>query len=201
MAYGDFTLEEIEERFGIKNRVANLFAELVPIAPSDFLKQLLPIVRSLPLRSEKSKSEAIVFPLLLELRRRNGDFFTIYSGENLAADEARGLKGECDFILAKEVHSYSINYPIIQVVEAKKNDLDFGVPQCAAQMVGAKVFNEKKGITLEKIFGCVTNSNEWLFMKLEGDLFIDERKYYLNEINELLAVFQSIIDYYKEVLK
>ena len=201
MAYGDFTLEEIEERFGIKNRVANLFAELVPIAPSDFLKQLLPIVRSLPLRSEKSKSEAIVFPLLLELRRRNGDFFTIYSGENLAADEARGLKGECDFILAKDVHSYSINYPIIPVVEAKKNDLDFGVPQCAAQMVGAKVFNEKKGITLEKIFGCVTNSNEWLFMKLEGDLFIDERKYYLNEINELLAVFQSIIDYYKEVLK
>ncbi len=201
MAYGDFTLEEIEARFGIKNRVVNLFGELVPIEPGDFLKQILPIARSLPLRSEKSKSEAIVFPLLLELRRRNGDFFTIYSGENLAADEARGLKGECDFILAKEVHSYSINYPIIQVVEAKKNDLDFGVPQCAAQMVGAQVFNEKKGIRLEKIFGCVTNSDEWLFMKLEGDLFIDERKYYLNKVNELLAVFQNIIDYYKDVLK
>ena len=201
MAYGDFTLDEIEERFGIKNRVANLFTALTPMEPSNFLAEMFSNVRGLTLRSEKSKSEAIVFPLLLELRQRNDDFFTIYSGENLAADEARGLKGECDFILAKDVHSYSINYPILQVVEAKKNDLDLGVPQCAAQMVGAKVFNEKKGVRLDKIYGCVTTGDEWLFMKLEGDLYIDERKYYLNEINELLAVFQSIIDYYKEVLK
>ena len=201
MAYGDFTLEEIEERFGIKNRIANLFAELAPIEPSDFLKQLFSLARGLPLRSEKSKSEALVLPFLLELRRRNSDFFTIYSGENLSADEARGLKGECDFILAKDIHSYSINYPLIQVVEAKKNDLDLGIPQCAAQMVGAKVFNEKKGVQLEKIYGCVTTGDDWLFLKLEGDLFIDERKYYLVELPELLAVFQSIIDYYKEVLK
>jgi hypothetical protein len=201
MAYGDFTLEEIEERFGIKNRIASLFPELAPIEPSDFLKQVLSVVRGLPLRSEKSKSEALVLPLLLELRHRNNDFFTIYSGENLAADEARGLKGECDFILAKDIHSYSINYPIIQIVEAKKGDLDLGVPQCAAQMIGAKVFNEKKGVQLERIYGCVTNGHEWLFMKLEGELFIDERPFYLVKLNELLAVFQSIIDYYKAVLQ
>jgi hypothetical protein len=47
----------------------------------------------------------------------------------------------------------------------------------------------------------VTTGTEWLFLKLAGDLLIDERIYYLNEMNELLAVFQSIIDYYKEVLK
>ncbi len=201
MAYSDFTLEEIEARFGIKNRVENLFDALVPLEPSDFLKQMFARIRGLHTRSEKSKSETIVFPLLLELRLRNSDFFTIYSGENLTADEARGLKGECDFILAKDVHSYSINYPIIQIVEAKKNDLELGVPQCAAQMLGAKVFNEKKGVQLDKIYGCVTTGDEWLFMKLEGDLYIDERKYYLNEVSELLAVFQSLIDYYKEVLK
>jgi hypothetical protein len=201
MAYSDFTLEDLREKFGINNHVQMLFEPLLPMEPSEFLKDQFEHVRGLPIRTEKAKSEGIVFPLLLELRARNNKFFTFYSGDNLNVDEQRGLKGECDFILAKDIGSFDLNYPIIQVVEAKKNDLEIGVPQCAAQMVGAKVFNEKKGVQIEKIYGCVTTGDEWLFMKLEGDLFIDDRKYYLNEISELLAVFQSIIDYYKVVLK
>jgi hypothetical protein len=134
----------------------------------------------------------------VELRHRNHNFFTIYSGDNLSVDNSQGLNGECDFILAKDVGSFSINYPIFQIVEAKKNDIEVGVPQCAAQLVGAKFFNEKKGIKIDQIYGCVTTGNEWLFLKIDTELTIDSRIYYLNELNELLAVFQQIIDYYKE---
>lgn len=201
MAYSDFSLADLQEKFGINNHVQMLFDPLPPIEPSEFLKAQFEHVRGLPIRTEKAKSEGIVFPLLLELRARNNKFFTFYSGDNLNVDEQRGLRGECDFILAKDIGSFDLNFPIIQVVEAKKNDLEISVPQCGAQMVGAKVFNEKKGVQIEKIYGCVTTGDEWLFMKLEGDLYIDERKYYLNEVSELLAVFQSILDYYKEVLK
>jgi hypothetical protein len=199
MAYSDFTLKDLRDKFGIKNQVQLIFAPLPPLEPSEFLKQQFEHVQGLPIRTEKAKSESIVFPLLLELRYRNDKFFTIYSGDNLNIDEQ--LRGECDFILAKDVGSFDLNYPIIQVVEAKKNDLELGVPQCAAQMVGAKIFNEKQGVGIEKIYGCVTTGDEWLFMKLEGDLFIDSRIYYLNELNELLAVFQHLIDYYKAVLQ
>lgn len=150
------------------------------------------------MRTEKAKSENIVFPILLELVRRNQKFFTIYSGENLNIDDQ--LKGECDFILAKDIGSFDLDYPIIQIVEAKRGEIELGVPQCAAQMVGAKRFNEKNGIQLERMYGCVTNGNDWLFIRLEGDLFIDRRVYFLNELNELRAVFQTIIDYYKTVL-
>ncbi len=69
------------------------------------------------------------------------------------------MNGECDFILAKDVGSFSNNYPIFHIVEAKKNDIDLGVPQCAAQLVGAKFFNEKKSIKIDKIYGCVTTDN------------------------------------------
>ena len=169
------------------------------LEPSQNLKENLQLAAELPVRSEKAKSEAIVFPILVEVRNRNDKFFTIYSGDILNADESRGLKGECDFILAKDVHSFSINYPIIQIVEAKKNDIDLGVPQCAAQLLGAKIFNEKKGVNLEKIYGCVTTGDEWLFMKLENDLIVDEQKYYLVEINKLLGIFQQIVDYYKKI--
>lgn len=198
MAYGDFTLVDLREKYGIKNHRQPLFESLPPLPPSEFLDGLLAATRELPMRTEKAKSENIVFPILLELVRRNQKFFTIYSGENLNIDDQ--LKGECDFILAKDIGSFDLDYPIIQIVEAKRGEIELGVPQCAAQMVGAKRFNEKNGIQLERMYGCVTNGNDWLFIRLEGDLFIDRRVYFLNELNELRAVFQTIIDYYKTVL-
>ena len=201
MAYGDFTLKLINEKFGIKNRVERLFDNQKPIDSSDWLQKTLEFAAKLPNRSEKAKSETIVMPILIELRERNNDFFTVYSGENLNADMDNGLNGECDFILTKDTHTFDINVPIIQMVEAKKNDIDLGVPQCAAQMVGAKVFNEKNGTPIEYIYGCVTTGNEWKFLKLNKDLTIDSRIYYLNELGELLAVFQKIIDYYIDTLK
>ncbi|MDZ7936457.1 MAG: hypothetical protein U5M51_16160, partial [Emticicia sp.] len=88
-----------------------------------------------------------------------------------------------------------------QLLEAKKNDTEIGVPQCAAQMIGAKVFNQNKGIQLDKIYGCVTTGKEWLFMKLEDKIYIDKKTYHLDNIEDLLGVFQQIIDYYKLIIK
>jgi len=126
--------------------------------------------------SEKAKSEWIVVPILKELMSINDKFFTVHSGENLSADVEKGLKGECDYI-------------------------EMGIAQCAAQVVGAKIFNEKKGTPIKKLYGCVTNGDTWLFMRLEDDeIIIDTKKYQLANLPELLGTFQNIIDYYKEHL-
>ncbi|HFA51929.1 MAG TPA: hypothetical protein ENJ95_23175 [Bacteroidetes bacterium] len=202
MSYRDFTLAKLESHFGIKNRKERILETFVPIQPSTYLSRELMEVEGLPVRSEKAKSEWIVVPILRELRNRNDKYFTIHSGDFLNADEEKGLKGECDFILAKDVSTFDINYPIIQIVEAKKNDLELGVPQCAAQLVGAKVFNQNKGVEIPKIYGCVTTGNEWLFMVLENDLIkIDSKIHYLNEVENIIGIFQVIIDYYKKILK
>jgi hypothetical protein len=37
-------------------------------------------------------------------------------------------------------------------------------------------------------------------MKLEDKIYIDKKSYYLDNIDELLGVFQTILDYYKKVL-
>ncbi len=201
MAYTDFTLEDLETQFGIKSHRRKLFGQLTPIAPSEKLQSDLELVNELYIKSEKAKSETIVFPILVELRRRNNKYFTIYSGDTLNADESRGLKGECDFILAKDINSAVINYPIFQLVEAKRNDIEEGIRQCSAQLVGAKIFNERKGTPLEKLYGCATTGDDWLFIELVGnDLFLDTQKYYLGELDELLGIFQFIIDYYKKIL-
>ncbi len=200
MAYIDFTLDIIEEKFGIQNQIKSLFDNPKPVEPSEWLSASLNNAKDLPIRSEKARSEMIVAPILLELRNRNDKYFTIYSGDTLNADEKQGLKGECDFILTKSTGSFNINFPIIQIVEAKKNDIEFGIPQCAAQLIGAKIFNKNKGIDLKYVYGCVTTGKEWQFMCLNDDLYIDDKTYNLAQLTELLGVFQEIIDYYKATL-
>lgn len=198
MAYSDYTLLQLEEEFGLKNQVISLFHNTMPIAPSDWLLNLLQMAQELPIRSEKAKSESIVMPILLELRNKNEKYFTIYSGDNLNVDEK--LKGECDFILSKDTHSFDVNFPIIQVVEAKKNDVEIGIPQCAAQMLGAQKYNEKRGNKgLKVVYGCVTTGDSWVFMRLTDKIEIDMRKYYLGNLPELLGVFQHIIDFFRQM--
>jgi len=202
MAYSEYTLDKIRRNFGIENKRTPILLDFQSLEVSETLQMALKEVEELPIRSEKAKSEWIVVPILKELRNRNDKFFTIYSGDNLNADEEKGLKGECDFILAKDTGTFDINYPIIQIVEAKKNDVEIGVPQCAAQLIGTKIYNEKKGVKLDKIYGCVTTGNEWLFMLLEDDCVkINTKLFYLNEVDNVLGVFQIIIDYYKKELK
>lgn len=197
MAYSDYSLLKIEEEFGIKNQIMNLFDDIKPVEPSDWLLNLLQIAKELPIKSEKAKSEMIVMPILVELRNRNNKYFTIYSGDNLNVDDT--LKGECDFILSKDTRSFDINYPIIQVVEAKKNDTEIGIPQCAAQMVGAKKYNEKRGNkAINTIYGCVTTGDDWFFMRLTDKIEIDDEKYYLGNLNQLLGIFQHILDNFKQ---
>jgi len=201
MAYSDFTMDDLKTKFGIVHERNKLQFKIHPIQPSDFLLKDLEWSESLLVVSEKAKSEWIVVPILKELMSINDKFFTVHSGENLSADVEKGLKGECDFILAKNLRTVNINYPIIQIVEAKKNDIEMGIAQCAAQVVGAKIFNEKKGTPIKKLYGCVTNGDTWLFMRLEDDeIIIDTKKYQLANLPELLGTFQNIIDYYKEHL-
>jgi hypothetical protein len=201
MAYSDFrSLREVAKKLGVKNRRADIFSHVTPVEPSSSLQMSLQLARELPVKSEKAKSEMIVVPILVELRERNDKFFTIYSGDNLNVDEQKGLKGECDFVIAKDTGSFEIAAPLLQVVEAKKNDIDLGIPQCAAQMIGAKLFNEANELPLPIIYGCVTTGDDWIFLKLEDQILLDTRKYYLGNLGELLGALQIIIDYYKAEL-
>ena len=200
MAYKDFTLLDLQEKFKIENRLVDLFddTKLKSIKPSELLVQQLEEAQELPIKSEKARSELIITPILLELRRINNKFFTIYSGDSLIVDKEIGLTGECDFIIAKETGSFSINVPILTIVEAKRQDIELGINQCGAQLYGAYLFNEKTGTKLEKIYGCVTTADAWKFMMIEENkLKIDNNTYYKSEIDKILGVFQEIIDYYK----
>ena len=148
----------------------------------------------LSLISEKSRSEFIVAPILLASRELSGDVIAIYSGQSLNVDPAKGLVGECDFILARSQPLPVLRAPLITIVEAKRNDIELGLGQCAAQMVGARQFNEHRGSPNATVFGCVTTGDVWQFLKLEANqLGLDRQRYNIDKLATILAIIQAMI--------
>jgi hypothetical protein len=200
MAYSDFTLDTVFEQFGLAETNLALFETVQPIPISSWLEETLVITQPIGLRSgtEKARSEFIVVPILLELGRRNPDRFMVYSGKSLDVDKSKGLTGECSFLLSKGEATRVIQAPIFSLVEAKKQDIDLGLGQCVAQMVGASLFNSRKGRSITAIFGCVTTGEIWQFLKLENqNVIIDDRSYLLfDSLAKILGILQAIVDFY-----
>ena len=196
MAYSNFTIEQLEQDLGINIVVSSqsMFSK-VAIEPSDWLRHSLHLAEKSPTFSEKARSEMIVTPILLEIVEINNHELTVFSGETLNADIEKGLNGECDYLFSRKPQSYHVAAPIFALVEAKKNDVDVGVPQCIAQMYGAAIFNKKRSNEISVIYGCVTTGEEWLFLKLAGvNAVIDNQKYFIRETPLILGAIQQIID-------
>ena len=65
MAYKDITVLDLEERFGVTNKKRPLFPGSIPLLePSEQLQAQLQDAATIPMRTEKARSELIV-PLLL----------------------------------------------------------------------------------------------------------------------------------------
>src|SRR5947207_500571 len=142
MSYSDFTLEILRRDYGIKVRDQDLFDPVESIEPSHWLLQALEKGHDLALFSEKARSEFIVAPVLMACRELLNARIHVFSGVWLDADPDRGLKGECDFILARSASAFVLQSPLMLVLEAKKNDIEVGLGQCGAQMLDAIVYNE-----------------------------------------------------------
>ena len=109
-------------------------------------------------------------------------------------DPTLGLVGECDFIIALTPSVPRLKAPLVMILEAKKGDVEAGLGQCAAQMVGARIFNEKAGSTDSPIFGCVTTGETWQFLQLTRDqLVIDRTRLYVDNLGGILAIFEAIL--------
>ena len=199
MPYSSFTLKKVEKAFQLQETVQNLFPTVKNLEISDWLQQTLEKGSCLPIKSEKARSEMIIAPILLEMMEKSQRTFTIFSGDSLDVDADKGLNGECDFIISKAIKTYTIQAPIFALVEAKQNIVENNMGQCAAQMMGARIFNQSENQPIETIFGCVTNGEVWQFLKLENQtILIDARKYFIDNLEQILGVLQAIIDFYAD---
>ncbi len=199
MAYSHFTATDLAQKFGIQFKAENLFSNFEHLEPTTWLLETLRKGKELGFGSEKSRSERLVTPILLEISDRNQHNFSIYSGMNLDVDEQSGLRGECDFIFSFSRVQDFITAPIFCITEAKKQNLEQGIIQCAAQLIGAKKLNELEKNEVKTLYGCSTTGVEWRFLKyVDNEIIFDEKRYLINELPLLLGVLQWIIDISKK---
>ncbi|MTJ10788.1 hypothetical protein [Anabaena sp. UHCC 0204] len=192
MAYSDFTLSKFKKDFHIHiNEEMDLFANIEPIQISEKLKNSLEETTELALaiNTEKARSEMIITPILLEVRRRANSQISLFSGSDFNVDVEKGLNGYCDFVISGSKGQLTINAPVMIIGEAKNENIKGGLGQCMVAMLAAQLFNEQEGNEIKTIYGAVTTGDIWKFLKLEGtDVFIDLNNYYIKELNKILGI-------------
>ena len=198
MAYSDFTVGKVKQAFGIETIEGNrFFPDLPAVQPSqtliDFLAETLPLAVALP--SEKAKSELLISPILVEVRKYLDRRVSLFSGQDFTVDAEVGLSGVCDFLMSRSPEQLEIEAPVVILVEAKKADINSGMGQCMAEMVAAQRFNQAAQTPLKTIYGCVSSGILWRFLKLEQQqMTIDLRDYSLDPIENLLGMLVWMVD-------
>ncbi len=201
MSFSEFTtISKVKSAFNL-SIVENqrLFLGIQPIKPSQYLQTTL--AESIPLASaintEKARSELIIAPILLEIRRLFPSKIGFFSGSEFNVDPTQGLNGYCDYLLTASEEIYEIQAPVVTLVEAKNENINAGLGQCIAEMVAAYRFNQQQETNINLIYGAVTTGNIWKFLKFsESTVWIDFNDYYIKEIETILAIlaqpFQNI---------
>ena len=199
MSYSQFTtLEMIESNFGIKiaDKVG-IFDQIPESEYSDFLGQTLQdnIALALAINTEKARSELIVTPILVELRKHFNYQISFFSGKEFNIDPEKGLNGFCDFLISRSPEQLLIKTPVVALVEAKNDNLQNGLPQCMAEMIAARIFNERNNNNIAAIYGVVTTGTNWKFLRLINQTIeVDLNDYFIDRISKIIGILKHLIN-------
>ena len=177
MPYSSFTTRDLKKDFGIEEIYqAGIFTEIAPREVSEWLETTLVYGVELALAqgTEKARSELIISPVFVELRNQADKKISIFSGVEFNIDFEKGLVGRCDFLVSRSAYQSDLESPVVVAVEAKREDIDGGVTQCVAEMIAARIFNEREENNIREIYGCVTTGDVWRFLVLRGNQAIVE---------------------------
>jgi len=197
MAYSDFSLTSAKKAFNLTiSSQQDLFSAIPAVECSNILTETLDynVPFALASNTEKSRSEMIIAPILLELTKKFPSQISLFSGVDFTVDYEQGLNGNCDFIISRSSELLIISAPVILIVEAKRENINLGLGQCVAEMYAAKLFNEREGNQISPIYGVVTTGEIWKFLRLENQVIeIDLSEYFLNEVNKIMGILAKAV--------
>lgn len=197
MPYSQFSLPAIVKTFDlIITKKVTLFDAVTPFSRSAILKEILDynVPLAIANNTEKARSEMIIVPILLDLKKQLANQISLFSGVEFNVDAEKGLMGFCDFIISQSPEQLFVNAPVIMLVEAKNDNIKNGLGQCVAEMLAAQQFNQQEQNNIDEIYGVVTTGTIWQFLRLKGKTVeIELKEYYLSELDEILSIFAVIL--------
>jgi hypothetical protein len=138
--------------------------------------------------SEASICENLIYPILKDAWKPYSDIFSIWSHHALEDEE--GVIGVPDYLISKrsELGKIIFDFPLLAVVEAKKDDFSAGWAQCALEMLTITKINRNDTIA---VYGIVSNGEIWEIAKLENQRFVSYSKHFV--IEELDILFDALV--------
>ena len=197
MSYSSFTNEKIKDKFGVEQTLRRgIFDNLPNRAASKWLLETLSKTRDFALSqgSEKARSEYIIAPVFYELREQSEQRISIFSGRKFDIDKNQQLDGFCDFLVSRSPSQVILESPVMVAVETKQDKFEKRTTQCIAEMIAARIFNERKGNPQKQIYGCVTTGVGWLFLVLEDkNAFVDTTIFDVtNDLEQILGILWAM---------
>ncbi|MCD8486684.1 MAG: hypothetical protein LRZ84_08040 [Desertifilum sp.] len=197
MSYSNFKLEDIETSLGLTIQESqSIFAQVEKATVSPLLEEILDynLPLALEISTEKARSEMILTPILIELKKVFDSKISLFSGREFNVDPERGLVGYCDFLISQSPSQLLIKAPVAVIVEAKNDNIQSGLGQCIASMYAAQLFNQRQGNNIPTIYGSVTTGTNWKFLRLT-DLIVevDVSEYFLNNLGLILGILKSFV--------
>ncbi|WP_323226471.1 hypothetical protein [Spirulina sp. 06S082] len=197
VSYSTFSLEDIETQLGLSIQATqNPLTHAETCSVSESLREILDynLPLALEIATEKARSEMILTPILIELKKIFDSKISLFSGREFNVDPDQGLVGFCDFLISQSPSQLIIKSPVIIIIEAKNDNIQSGLGQCIAAMYAAQIFNQRQGNAIAEIYGSVTTGTNWKFLKLVNKIVeIDVREYFLNDLGLILSILKSFI--------
>ena len=196
MAFRDFNFPQVIGDLELRLDYVDLFKNVEPSTFNSYLKDLLTAGSTIAFASatEKSKSEFLIAPILLDLQMELAGKFALFSGTEWNVDEERGLNGYCDFILTKGASPLILSAPYIAIVEAKNEVLQNGLGQCIAAMFAAKICNENEKTSIKTVYGVVTTGAAWKFLQLKDKVVtLDVPDYFISDLPKIMGILKHIV--------
>ena len=112
MSYSEFTtLTMVKKKFDLTlDESHNLFTTVPEMKISELLATILAenVPLALAISTEKARSELIIAPILVELRKLVHHQISLFSGVDFTVNEEKGLKGICDFIISRSPEMFTV---------------------------------------------------------------------------------------------
>jgi hypothetical protein len=165
-----------------------------PVTVSNHFRARLDFVfANIPFRTtEFAVCESLIFPIVVEAWTPFADVIQLWCHAPLSCDSE--LTGIPDYFLARRsrLGKEVMEPPFLMLMEAKKDDFEWGWGQCLAAMVAAQKLNKSPSVVVQ---GIVATGTCWEFGKLAGASFVrDPRSVGLENLEHLLGSISFVIE-------
>jgi len=194
MAFSDYkTVSQVQAEYKIRYQEDN-FVAVKEHKPSDmFVKEFEFNQQNMDVfSSEAARCEIVIFPVLREMYKNYHKKISLWVRKPVAYDEK--LNGTPDYLISKksELGKTMLEFPLVVVAEAKKNDFEQGWGQCLSELIAAAFLNNNPQMP---VYGIVTDGKLWEFGKLtEKEFTKNIDSFTVTDLNRLFGALRFIFD-------